>query len=136
PVHFRLSGISLSHMAWFELCQRSGASTFFKGTRRSRLNVVGSTTSAVLSSRRTPWSARFRSDSRPRLSFSWKIAVRTTTDSLRTNQAGPMHLFIRKSLKINQTTTAKRDFFTNLPFAAHLYRPGSGPETSFFTHQL
>src|SRR6266581_2385839 len=78
----------------------------------------------------------FRSDSQPPVSFSREIAVRTTTISRHINHAQPGSVLVRKSLKSTGRLPRKHTSFTNLPFAVHLYRPGFGAETSFFTHQL
>src|SRR6266851_9203559 len=48
----------------------------------------------------------------------------------------PGAVVVRKSLKSTGEQPRRHTSFTNLPFAVHLYRPGFGAETFFFTHAL
>src|SRR5882762_9992015 len=77
-----------------------------------------------------------RSDSRPPFSLGTEIAVRTTTNRCRLNRVQPGAIVVRKSLKSTGRLPRRHTSFTNLPFAIHLYRPGFGAKTFFFTHQL
>src|SRR6266446_3245697 len=72
-----------------------------------------------------------RSDSRPPFSLWTEIAVRTTTDRRRLNHAQPRAVVACKSLKSTGRLPRRHTSFTHLPLAAHLYRPGFGPETFF-----
>src|SRR6266702_6849063 len=85
---------------------------------------------------RTPRRRNIRSDSRPPFSLWTEIAVRTTTDTRRLSHAQPRAIIARKSLKSTGQHPRRPTSFTDFSFAVHLYRPGFGPETSFFTHQL
>src|SRR5260370_16272609 len=77
-----------------------------------------------------------RSDSRPPFSLWTEIAVRTTTDTRRLSDAQPKVIVARKSLKSTGQHLGQPTSFTDFSFAIRLYRPGFGPETSFFTHHL
>src|SRR5260370_34475961 len=85
---------------------------------------------------RTLWRRHVRSDSRPAFSLWTEIAVRTTTDTRRLSHAQRKVIVARKSLKSTGQHPRRPTSFTDFSFAIHLYGPGFGPETSFFTHQL
>src|SRR5216683_8369500 len=74
-----------------------------------------------------------RPDSRPPFSLWTEIAVRTTTDTRRLSHAQPKVIVARKSLKSTGQHPRQPTSFTDFSFAVHQYRPGFGPETSFFT---
>src|SRR6266404_8480459 len=50
--------------------------------------------------------------------------------------AQPRAVVACNSLKSTGRLPRRHTSFTHLPLAVHLYRPGLGAETSFFTHQL
>src|SRR5260370_19411537 len=75
-----------------------------------------------------------RSDSRPPFSLWTEIAVRSTTDTRRLSRAQPEAIVARKSLKSTGQHSRRPTSFTDFSFAIHLYRPGFGAETFFFTH--
>src|SRR6266566_6032298 len=77
-----------------------------------------------------------RSDSRPPFSLWTEIAVRTTTDTRRLSHAQPQVIVARKSVKSTGQHPRRPTSFTDFSFAIHLYRPGFGAETIFFTRQL
>src|SRR6266568_454995 len=85
---------------------------------------------------RTPRRRNIRSDSRPPFSLWTEIAVRTTTDTRRLSHAQPRAIIARKSLKSTGQHPRRPTSFTDFSFAVHLYRPGFGAETIFFTRQL
>src|SRR6266581_3540648 len=109
---------------------------FLKVSPRQLLKTAGNTICTPVYCWRTPKGRHFRSDFRPPFSLWRKIAVRTTTDRRRLNHAQPGTVVVRKSLKSTGQQPRRHASFTKLPFAVHLYRPGFGAETFFFTHPL
>jgi len=112
------------------------AQHFLNGERAGLLKLSATRLTPLTNTKGRCGRRHVRSDSRPPFSLWTEIEVRTTTDTRRLSHAQPKVILARNSLKSTGQHPRRPTSFTDFSFAIHLYRPGFGPETSFFTHQL